>query len=59
MEQVAKIITAKMRQMIVAGIKYTKIGDDEYYTQELFEKEELTGYLHKNMIESKNLYLNT
>ena len=53
MEQVAKIITAKMRQMIVAGIKYTKIGDDEYYTQELFEKEELTGYLHKNMIESK------
>ena len=39
--------------MIVDGIKYTKIGDDEYYAQELFETEELTGYLSKNMIESK------
>jgi type III restriction enzyme len=53
MEQVAQIITAEMRQMIVDGIKYTKIGDDEYYAQELFECEELTGYLYKNMIESK------
>jgi type III restriction enzyme len=53
LEQVAQIITAKMRHMIVDGIKYTKIGDDEYYAQELFENEELTGYLHKNMIESK------
>jgi restriction endonuclease len=53
MEQVAQIITAKMRHMIVDGIKYTKIGDDEYYAQELFETEELTGYLNKNMIESK------
>ena len=53
MEQVAQIITAKMRHMIVDGIKYTKIGDDEYYAQELFETEELTGYLYQNMIESK------
>lgn len=53
MEQVAQIITAEMRHMIVDGIKYTKIGDDEYYAQELFEAEELVGYLSKNMIESK------
>ncbi len=53
MEQVVQIISAKMRHMIVDGIKYTKIGDDEYYAQELFEKEELTGYLSKNMIKSK------
>lgn len=53
MEQVVQIISAKMRLMIVDGIKYTKIGDDEYYAQELFETEELTGYLSKNMIESK------
>ena len=53
MEQVAQIITAKMRLLIVDGIKYTKIGDDEYYAQELFETEELSGYLSKNMIESK------
>jgi type III restriction enzyme len=53
MEQVVQIITAKMRLMIVDGIKYTKLGDEEYYAQELFESEELTGYLSKNMIESK------
>lgn len=57
MEQVAQIISAKMRLMIVDGIKYTKIGEDEYYAQELFETEELTGYLSKNMIEStKSVY---
>lgn len=53
MEQVAQIIGAKMRLMIVDGIKYTKLGEDHYYAQELFETEELTGYLNKNMIESK------
>jgi len=57
MEQVVQIISAKMRHMIVDGIKYTKMGDDEYYAQELFETEELTGYLSKNMIESnKSVY---
>lgn len=39
--------------MIVDGIKYTKIGEDQYYAQELFENQELTGYLSKNIIESK------
>lgn len=53
MEQVSQIISAKMRLMIVDGIKYTKIGEDQYYAQELFENQELTGYLSKNMIESK------
>jgi len=53
MEHVSQIISAKMRLMIVDGIKYTKIGEDQYYAQELFENQELTGYLSKNMIESK------
>ncbi len=52
MDEVAKIITAKMRLMIVDGIKYTKIGNEEYYAQELFENNELFGYISKNMIES-------
>ena len=34
---------------LVDGIKYQRLGDDHYYAQELFEKEELTGYL-KNML---------
>jgi len=53
MELVAQIISEKMRHFIINGIKYTKIGDDEFYAQELFEKEELYGYLSKNMIPSE------
>jgi type III restriction enzyme len=53
MEEVAEIISSQMRLMIVDGIKYTKIGDSEYYAQELFESQELIGYLSKNLVESK------
>lgn len=53
MSEVLKIIGAQMRLMIVDGIKYTQIGADDFYAQELFETEELFGYLSKNMIESK------
>lgn len=53
MEQSSQIIRSKMQLMIVDGIKYTKIGEESFYAQELFEDQELTGYLSKNMIESK------
>ncbi|WP_058953555.1 type III restriction-modification system endonuclease [Clostridium tyrobutyricum] len=57
MDEVASIIKRKMRLMIVDGIKYEKIGNDKYYAQELFETEELYGYLSKNMINSeKSVY---
>lgn len=52
-EQVAAIIKHQMRLFIVDGIKYHKIGDEYYYAQELFEENELYGYLSKNMLESK------
>lgn len=52
-DEVRAIIQSNMRQFIVNGIKYRKIGDDSYYAQELFETEELAGYLERNMIESK------
>ena len=48
-EQVATIIKYQMRQLIVDGIQYRKIGDDHYYSQELFRDNELFGYLKKNM----------
>ena len=38
--------------MALKGIVYKKIGD--FYAQDLFDSEELVGYLNKNMIESKN-----
>lgn len=46
------IINEQMRLHIVDGIVYKSIGKNEYYSQELFENEELTGYLKSNMIES-------
>lgn len=57
MDEVSEIIQRKMRYLIVDGIKYEKLGDEEYYAQELFEDEELHGYLSKNMLESnKSVY---
>ena len=46
------IINEQRRLHIVDGIVYKKIGDNEYYSQELFKNETLTGYLKKNMLES-------
>ena len=57
MEEVAGIITSVMRRMLVDGIKYSRLGDQEYYAQELFDTKELTGYLEHNMISSqKSVY---
>ena len=52
-QEVSAIIRHQMRLFIVDGIKYRKLGAQYYYTQELFEKNELYGYLSKNMLESK------
>jgi type III restriction enzyme len=52
-DEVSAIIKRQMRHFIVDGIKYEKIGDNHYYAQELFETEELVGYLNKNMLEAK------
>lgn len=47
------IIKKTMSLFIVEGIKYQKLGDEFYYSQELFEENELYGYLTKNMYENK------
>ena len=48
-ELASQAINRCKRLAIVAGIKYQRLGDEHYYAQELFEQEELTGYL-KNML---------
>lgn len=48
-EIAAEIINRSKRMALVDGIKYQRIGAGEYYAQQLFETEELTGYL-KTMI---------
>ncbi len=52
-EQVSNIIQKQMRLFVVAGIKYHKIGDDQFDAQEMFSDNELFGYLQKNMVESE------
>ena len=55
-ELAAQAINRCKRQALVDGIKYRRIGDESCYAQELFEREELTGYL-RNMIEAgKSVY---
>ena len=48
------IIKNIMSKFVVDGIKYHKLGDDEIWAQELFESEELSGYLNSNMVETPN-----
>lgn len=52
-EQVVAVIHQQMRLALVDGIKYERIGDQYFYAQELFEEEELHGYLSKNMLSAK------
>lgn len=52
----SEVIRKQMRLAIVDGISYHRIGDDDYYAQEMFQEEELTGYL-KDMVEAnKSVY---
>lgn len=48
-DEVRNIVKQVMQTFIVDGVKYQKIGDEHYYAQELFQQEELIGYLNKNM----------
>ena len=57
MDEVSSIIRRKMKYLLVGGVKYEKLGEDEFYAQELFEDQELYGYMSKNMMESdKSVY---
>lgn len=48
-EIAGEVINRTKRLAVVDGIKYQRIGDDQYYAQEMFQQEELTGYL-RNML---------
>ncbi len=52
----AEAINRAKRLALVDGIKYQRIGDQEFYAQELFRQEELTGYLKQSLEASKSVY---
>ncbi len=56
-ELAAEAINRNKRMALVDGIRYRRLDGEEYYLQELFEREELTGYM-KNMLEDtrKSVY---
>lgn len=52
-ELAADSINRCKRMALVDGIKYQRLGDEFYYAQELFENEELTGYIRSMMNATK------
>ncbi|MEO5365771.1 MAG: DEAD/DEAH box helicase family protein [Magnetococcus sp. WYHC-3] len=56
-ELASESINRAKRLALVDGIRYQRIGDDHYYAQELFEQEELTGYLREMLQDTqKSVY---
>lgn len=55
-EQASELINRAKRMALVDGIKYQRIGDEEYYAQELFETQELSGYLKSMMDANKSVH---
>lgn len=55
-ELAAEAIIRAKRMAIVDGIKYQRLGDEHYYAQELFEQEELTGYLKSMLDATKSIH---
>lgn len=52
-ELAAETINRRKRLALVDGIKYQKLGDEHFYAQELFDQEELTGYLKNMLMDTK------
>ncbi len=49
-------INRTKRLALIDGIKYRKIGDEHYFAQELFEQEELKGYMKNTVKAEKSVY---
>lgn len=48
------IIKNTMSKFVVDGIKYQRLVNSDIWAQELFESEELTGYIDQNMVQTTN-----
>ncbi len=55
-ELTAEIINRAKRLALVDGIKYQRIGAQDYYAQELFETEELRGYLTSMVAATRSVH---
>lgn len=55
-ERATRLIRDQMSLFIVDGIKYQRIGDEQYFAQELFDKPELKAYLTNTLQCQKSVY---
>jgi type III restriction enzyme len=55
MDAVASILRHELNRLIIDGIKYEKIEDEEFEMR-LFETEEIIGYLHNRLEVGKSVY---
>ena len=56
MDYCSEAINRTKRLALVDGIRYTKIGENHFYAQELFQQEELKGYLKNTLETQKSVY---
>lgn len=59
LEEATNIIRRTMKSFIVDGIKYEKIGSGEFYSQDLFETEDLFGYLKDELNKEGDMVAST
>jgi type III restriction enzyme len=55
-ELTAEVINRAKRMALVDGIRYQRIGAEEFYVQELFETKELSGYLKSMVAAEKSVH---
>lgn len=55
-ELTAEVINRAKRMALVDGIRYQRIGAEEFYVQELFETRELSGYLKSMVAAEKSVH---
>lgn len=53
MEHTARAVNRAKRLRLVDGIKYHRVGGQEFFAQELFDVPELKGYAHNSMASSE------
>ena len=52
-ESAAELVNRAKKRALVDGIRYQRVGDGDFYAQELFEREELTGYLESMLMNTQ------
>ena len=55
-ELAGETINRTKRLALVDGIKYQRLGQEHYYAQELFQTEELMGYLKQSLEVTKSVF---